>query len=536
MKTLPIIILLLFLTIPASAQNRGMKPQSGEAPAGTERRLALVVGNKDYQRMNPLRNPVNDANDMEVALKTLGFEVIKVVNTDYRTLIGAVNRFRDRLGSIDVALVYYSGHGVSYGGKNYLMPVDADIRCLDQIEEYGLSLNRLLEDITAMKVRNSFVFLDACRNLPNLKVCNATQRDFSPAVGLVKPSNNPRGSMVVYATKEGSTADDNIAGKNGLFTAALLKYFTLPNLGIRTILDQTTVEVEEQSGGRQAPGRYDELRGDFVFVQTAPAAVPPPRLEPPVTAPATKLEPAKTNTRSFLDLPFAEMVWVEGGSFQMGDSRNEGSDNEKPVHQVTVDGFWMGRYEVTQRQWQEIMGRKPNRLKKCDDCPIEQVSWEDVHEFLKKLNVRTGWQYRLPTEAEWEYAAGGGSNVRTRFGNGKDIADPQEINFNGSADYKRSYSVAGENRRKALKVGNFAPNGLGLYDMSGNVYEWCSDWYGLYPSGNASNPTGAAMGSSRVFRGGAYGLDSPKGRVAFRGGGSPSFKWPRVGFRIVIPQ
>lgn len=274
MKQILLAIVLLLIGGYAWAQSKGLKPVNGDAPSGTERRIALVVGNKDYQKMNPLRNPLNDANDMAEALQKLGFETIKITNADYRGLMGAVNRFREQLGSSDVAIFYYSGHGLSYGGKNYLMPIDADISCLDQIEEFGVPLNRILGDIAAKNVRNSFVFLDACRNVPNLKLCDNTTRDFSPTAGLVKPTNNPRGSMVVYATEEGSTADDNVAQRNGLFTAALLRYLTTPNLGIRTILDQTSIEVEKGSLGKQVPGRYDKLQGDFVFVQSATTASP----------------------------------------------------------------------------------------------------------------------------------------------------------------------------------------------------------------------------------------------------------------------
>jgi formylglycine-generating enzyme required for sulfatase activity len=174
------------------------------------------------------------------------------------------------------------------------------------------------------------------------------------------------------------------------------------------------------------------------------------------------------------------MAYIEGGTFQMGDTRNEGETDEKPVHKVTVSSFYMSKYEITQRQWESVMGNNPSYFKDCADCPVEQVSWEDVQKFLKKLNARTGGNYRLPTEAEWEYAAGGGSGTRTRFGNGKDILDATEANFDASADYRKSYSIAGEYRDKTLKVGSFRPNGLGLYDMTGNVFEWCSDWYGSY--------------------------------------------------------
>jgi len=247
-----------------------------------------------------------------------------------------------------------------------------------------------------------------------------------------------------------------------------------------------------------------------------------------------------------------EMVSIPGGTFQMGDTRNEGFTNEKPVHTVTVSGFKMGKYEITQKQYQTIIGSNPSYFTNCDDCPVEQVSWPDAVAFCNALSDREGRQkvytingadvssnlsangYRLPTEAEWEYAAGGGSSNRTRLGNGKDIANPTEMNFNGLI--KQSYSVVGEYRAKTINTGSFAPNALGLYDMSGNVWEWCGDWYGVYSSGAQTNPIGAATGSYRVHRGGGWANDPANSRVAYRTYNTLSYRDYGVGFRVVSLQ
>ena len=250
----------------------------------------------------------------------------------------------------------------------------------------------------------------------------------------------------------------------------------------------------------------------------------------PVNSAITAQETGST-VMPVADLPTIDMVYVPGGSFQMGS--NEGGEVEKPVHTVAVDGFWMGKYEVTQRHWQSVMGNNPSRFKNCSDCPVETVSWDDVQVFLQKLNAMTGKTHRLPTEAEWEYAAGGGSGTRTRFGNRKDIADPQEMNFNGSEAYKILYSVAGVNRKKTILVGSFAPNGLGLYDMSGNVWEWCSDWYSNYTSNNQINPIGYTAGIYRVMRGGSWENASSNCRAANRGSYPPRSQFNFIGFRVV---
>lgn len=244
-------ILLLFWSSTIIAQTKGFTT----LPAGTERRFALVVGNKDYPFVGNLKNPINDVEDMSLALEKLGFEVTKITNADYRGFMSAVSRFKEKLTNSDVAFFYFSGHGASFGGKNYLLPTDTDTKCLEQIEEQGISLSRILGEISTKNVKNSFVVLDACRNLPKLKVCDNTKKDLFTNVGFVKPTNNPRGSLVVYATEEGSTADENPKSRNGLFTGALLKYLTTPNMTIKAILDKASLEVENQSGGNQSPGR-----------------------------------------------------------------------------------------------------------------------------------------------------------------------------------------------------------------------------------------------------------------------------------------
>jgi formylglycine-generating enzyme required for sulfatase activity len=198
----------------------------------------------------------------------------------------------------------------------------------------------------------------------------------------------------------------------------------------------------------------------------------------------------------------------------------------------------MGKYEVTQRQWVSIMNYNPSQLYDCLDCPVENVNWNDVQIFLKKLNSRTGSIYRLPTEAEWEYAAGGGSNNRTRFGNGMDILESSGANFDAS-EFVESYSRAGEYRRKTIRVGSFQPNGLGLYDMSGNVLEWCSDaheYNSSYNHESSVNPTGPANGDSRIVRGGSWNRHAEACRVTVRYPHLSGFRIYYCGFRLVMSQ
>jgi formylglycine-generating enzyme required for sulfatase activity len=448
---------------------------------------------------------------MKTALQNLGFEVTMVQNTDYRSLASTINRFVAKLQSGDVALVYYSGHGLSYNGKNYLLPIDAQLTCLEQLDEHGYSLNKIVGDISVHGVKNSFYLLDACRSVPNLKLCTTSSKDATVPSGLVKPSNNPRGSMIVYATEEGSTADDNVKERNGLFTGALLKFLTKPNLGIRGILDLTTSEVLHKTSDRQSPARYDKLLGDFVFIKSQ-TPTPQPEVVTPTPSPVKKADL----------LPYEpEMVFVRGGTFNMGS--NDGHSNEKPVHSVTLSDFYMGKTEVTQAQWEAVMGDNPSYFKNCPSCPVEQVSWNDIQIYLEKLNKLTGKSYRLPTEAEWEYAAHGGvSSVGTLYAGANDA---NTVAWNNSNSSSRVHEVA---TKKA--------NELGIYDMSGNVWEWCSDWFGSYTASNQTNPTGVSSGTNRVLRGGSRVNDPQYSRVAFRNSDTPDYRREDFGFRVVYPS
>ena len=228
--------------------------------------------------------------------------------------------------------------------------------------------------------------------------------------------------------------------------------------------------------------------------------------------------------RKKAELLSPEMVAVSGGTFTMGCTSEQGSecgDDERPAHKVTVSDFHIGRYEVTQAQWLAVMGSNPSSFSGCDSCPVEQVSWDDIQSFLSKLNSMTGKNYRLPTEEEWEYAARGGSQSGG-------------FKYSGSNDLATVALYKDNSGSKTHPVGQKSPNELGLYDMSGNVWEWCQDWYGGYSSGSQCNPRGPSSGSYRVGRGGSWGYDATGTRVSVRYYGSPGFRFNRIGFRLAL--
>ena len=220
-----------------------------------------------------------------------------------------------------------------------------------------------------------------------------------------------------------------------------------------------------------------------------------------------------------------EMVKVEAGTFMMGatSEMKDPYDDEKPVHQVTLtNDYYMGKYEVPQALWEAVMGSNPSEYK-GDNLPVEMVSWNDCQEFISKLNSLTGRKFRLPTEAEWEYAARGGKKSRG-------------YQYSGNSNISNVAWYDGNSGSKPHPVGTKQANELGIYDMSGNVYEWCSDWYGSYSSSSQTNPTGADSGSGRVVRGGSW-YDFAWGcRLSYRGSITPFYRGNDLGLRLALSE
>ena len=218
-----------------------------------------------------------------------------------------------------------------------------------------------------------------------------------------------------------------------------------------------------------------------------------------------------------------EMVRVEGGTFRMGATavqEGEAESDEKPVHSVTLSSYYIGKTEVTQALWQAVMGSNPSRFKGAD-LPVECVSWDDCQEFIRKLNALTGQHFRLPTEAEWEFACRGGNNSRG-------------YKYSGSNNLGSVAWYDGNSGNKTHPVATKSSNELGIYDMSGNVWEWCADWYGDYSSGAQTNPTGPLSGSSRVRRGGCWGSFARCCRSSDRGIIIPTDRFIYLGLRLAL--
>jgi formylglycine-generating enzyme required for sulfatase activity len=251
---------------------------------------------------------------------------------------------------------------------------------------------------------------------------------------------------------------------------------------------------------------------------------------------------------------------IPAGQFSMGSPTSEsGRDDDEVPHRVTISrGFWLGKFEVTQAQWQAVMGDNPSHFKNGGDYPVERVSWEEAKRFCERLNGNqsiqkpAGYRFDLPTEAQWEYACRAGT--ATSLNNGQNMwilgannsPNLDELgwyggncgqDFHGSVSYNissMSEKQYNDSRGGSHPVGKKKPNAWGLYDMHGNVLEWCRDWYGDYPSGSVTDPTGPSSGSNRVHRGGSWNDDARGCRSACRYDSSPSFRCSLLGFRLAL--
>ncbi|MDM8524989.1 SUMF1/EgtB/PvdO family nonheme iron enzyme [Desulfococcaceae bacterium HSG8] len=550
-------------------------------PAAFAEKHALVIGNGSYKTF-PLGTPVNDADAIASTLGKLGFSVVKKTDASHYEMEKAIREFGSRLGTDDTALFYFSGHGSQVDGINYLIPVKAGIESPDEIRFKSVPADIVLAKMETSGSRVNIVILDACRNAPSKAKSIINQ-------GLA-PMTAPQGTFIAYATAPGTVAWTG-KGSESIYTKHLVNAMKVPGLKIEDMFKKVRMSVVDETSHKkkpQVPWESSCLMGDFYFADSSGAVIRTPEKEtsltvrPNVSDAAVWINGKKMGTGSLrfaplspgdyrikvtrdgylpyetsveigkgesLDVPAylakpeppkpkpirqrtsadngvrtvnsMEFVRVPGGKFRMGCGSWAGScySGEKPVHEVYVDDFYMGKYEVTQGQWKKIMGSNPSRSNKGDSYPVENVSWNDVQEFIRKLNEQSDGKYRLPTEAEWEYACRSGGKSEK---------------YCGGSNIDKLAWYGGNSGSETHSVGRKAPNGLGIYDMSGNVWEWCRDWYGNYPSGSVRNPKGPNSGSPRVLRGGSWGDSAAGCRSAHRYGISPGYRYSFYGLRLVL--
>lgn len=660
-----------------------------------ENRVALVIGNGKYENA-PLKNPVNDANDIGNLLQKLGFQVISGTNLSRKELRQNIREFGHALQKADVGFFYFAGHGVQFNGENYLIPISADMQSQEEVVDEAISVSSVLRKMEIAGNAVNIVVLDACRNNPFESSYRSGSRGLTRLDG-------PTGSYIAYATAPGKIASDG-RGKNGLYTQHLLQYMQEPGLTIEQVFKKVRVGVIGDTGGKQIPWENSSLLGDFYFVKKsqeqklldpndtinyelrfwksadksasrsfyqaylekypnghftdlarsklkkyeyghltirsnvfgdriningdyrgssqldieltpgkhlievskkgyetyqtqivvkgnqqhlinvqlrkgsskASEPVNPSELVKSSHEPSTGIiSQAKTNNPIAMNSPSSqenkinaerlennlpiqndkdflgiEMIKVKSGCFHMGsDLAEEGRLQDELLHEVCISqDFWLGKYEVTQQQWMDIMGKNPAFFKGCGkDCPIENVSWNDVQTFIFRLNNKTGLNYRLPTEAEWEYAARAASSSAVYTENPEWIGVNNVPSLDPIAWYSGNSGVKyiggkycedwDDKQFDAVRcgvhpVGIKKANSWGFYDMIGNVWEWTNDRYGSYSSQQKHDPKGAKKGYMRVTRGGNWRDSLQQNRAAARYGFGVRDRHEHIGFRL----
>lgn len=566
-----------------------------------ERRIALVIGNGDYKNDKSITNAANDAQLMATTLEKLGFLVIKHINADKKQIESAIHGYSKYLKHNNVALFYYSGHGVNYKGKNYIVPVSAPINSVSDIPKYCVPAQAILSKFKKQPEAINIFIADVFRDLPYI---NQSTWGFNA----IKP---PSGSLIAFAAADGTPSGESGANY-GIYTEKLVEQIQI-HQSMREVFKKTKQKIEAGGNSIQKPKEWIDLNGKFYFktanyqwsqINNNTDIYLIPKADQPVTLrinstmkgifylgkrPLGKFDknslytlpniaPGKYTLRmnkwsvdvimeagktynittgtikesgtikaQVVDKTGVEMVTIEGGSFAMGS--NQGDNDEKPIHQVTVKSFSLSRTEVTIEQYCKFLNDikcpangKSGRVELIDlesedamlhyqngkfvpnerreHYPITGVNWFAANAYCKWAGGR------LPTEAEWEYAARGGKEQNPYLFSGSN-------KVNEVAWYVQNSKMKGSDRDYDIRpVAQKNPNSLGIYDMSGNVWEWCSDWYAPYQTQAQTNPNGSEKGRYKTLRGGSSRFEIARCRVAYRYSRTPLYSNNDRGIRL----
>ena len=542
-KIIRAILPLLLIVLLQSASYKGQS--SGDYQRGNIHKYALIIGVDGYPKFEPSAQLKYGSNDAEAFKKFLqtpnggSFPEanIKLLVKDKATrenIFKAIDSFKSKIPN-DLMYVFFSGHGLAKERTLYLMPYDGDPSKPPIVS--GIKIEDFMQQIISnVDAKKTIFFIDACHSGLAVKAIEGSKE---PAKGITideifdkvlkeqleREDEEDTGAMGFFSSASGQQSWEDKGFQHGLFTYYLIEGMKGgANANHDSFVDAEELskyvrdKVEEfsrQKYKRQTPRVSGNLKSDFPL---AYCGVTPPSIGENVVG---------------------RFVKIAAGEFIMGSIN--GDKDEQRVHKVVMSkAFEMGAYEVTQKQWEAVTGTNRSYFKGAD-LPVETVSWAEVQEFISQLNSKsTRYNYRLPTEAEWEYACRAGSkgeyagdlNEMGWYGNnsGDSRIDASEIFKTDLENYGNR--VLG-NKCRTHPVGQKQPNAWGLYDMHGNVWEWCSDWYGEYSSGTMIDPRGASLGSIRVYRGGSWGSTAYNCRSALRGDDAPDYRGSHVGFRLV---
>jgi formylglycine-generating enzyme required for sulfatase activity len=531
-KDVTITNLVLLLSILLAVPNQTFAFEKAFCRSSTQpHRLALVIGNSAYQGRNYIKQPVNDAKDLAKVLCRLDFEVILKTNLTKRRMNAVVNDFANRLREHKgIGLFYFSGHGLQENEENYLMAIDAK----QWYRETKVS--NIINKLTKTGNQANLFILDACRETP--KRTKYAWFDSNKLIGLAIPPAVPS-TLIAYAAKPGKRALNCVmwdcSDRNSPYVKHLMEWIQKPNLSINEVLRKVRVAVKEDTNGRQSPGYYDELDDAFYFKVEVLQPEPP---HDRFIAGRVFRDPLQDESLG------PEIVWIPAGSFQMGDIQGKGYNDEKPVHSVSVDRFAMGKHEVTFAEYDRF-AQTTNRKKPDDqgwgrdNHPVIMVSWKDATAYAAWLSQETGKTYRLPTEAEWEYAARAGTITSRYWGNKPDEACRYANIYDNTLKKEKKLNWTHHNCNdgyaKTAPVGRFKPNAFGLFDMLGNVREWVAD---KLHSNYKNAPTDGSVWNDdvigyQVLRGGSWDNPPRSSRAAFRDGVVSNAQENYIGFRVV---
>ncbi len=519
---------LLFLLIVGTATNlRWAYAQQQPAAGRTNSRVALLIANSNYRESDvKLANPGRDARAFAEELRRNGFEVTIKENAGKEEMQRAIDAFAATISPGAAALFFFSGFSIQVNRQNYLIPTDARIWAERDAQQDGISVEKILGQVHAKGAKVVFLVVDASRK-------NPFERRFRSYSAGLSATAVPEGTVAISSASLDKVHDD-VDSNPSLFMGELLKEMRAPAPATaEQIFLRTRNGVARASNGERVPWISSSLIEDFYFRRPGAEATPPApaeplparKAEPPAEPPTRKAEgPAAPATagqapssgsmpgetfRDCAECP--EMVVIPAGEFDMG---SNDSAMEKPVRRVTIERpIAIGRREITFAEWDQCVAAGACKYRPEDrgwgrgEQPVVDVSWDDAKTYLAWLSQKTGQRYRLPTEAEWEYAARAGTT--SPFWWGRDGG-------NGLANCDGCGAPGGAS--KTAPAGSFRPNAFGLYDTAGNAAEWVEDcWNDSYrgapKDGSAWTAGQCAL---RVLRGGAFGNKAVAVRSAAR--------------------
>jgi formylglycine-generating enzyme required for sulfatase activity len=512
-------------------------------------RVALIIGNANYpDASTPLSSTLNDARMLANEFRRTEFDVDLKENAGKEEMRAAIDAFTGKIRNGMTALFYFNGFGIQVARQTYLIPVNAQIWTENDVRRDGISIDAVLAEMQRKGAKVKIVILDAARR-------NPFERRFRSTAAGLAAIDAPEGTLAMFSAAPGKVINDG-TGANSLFVSELIKEMRVPNLTAEEVFNRARIGVSRASNNEQVPWVASSLVDEFYFGArptsiTTPAPAPPPPAPTPTPGPTTT-PPAPPKPTPVTDPPpppapkpeapkpvstkpgdtfrdcdgCVEMVVVPAGTFPMGSA----SEFENPIHTVKIEKpFAIAKHEVTFEEWDRCVDEGGCKHKPEDrdwgrsNRPVINVSWMDAKEFAAWMSQKTGQTYRLPSEAEWEYAARGG--VNTPYWWGRDIGTRQA----NCRDCKV------ENTQQTLPVGSFKANPFGLHDTAGNAAEWVEDCWNDNYRGAPNNGKAWETGQCRlrVLRGGAFDSQARYLRSQSRFRYDSDVRFSANGFRVL---